>query len=128
MELSRDRVTDEFAEVKFEIPNHPVLNYPNKITSKDFEGWVQERGLYFSNNWDDRYETPLSCHDKDEPARLGGMLVAKVGKGHYIYTGYSYFRELPAGVPGAFRLFANMLSIGHAPASSNSSTSTGSNE
>ncbi len=128
MELSRDRVTDEFAEVKFEIPNHPVLNYPNKITSKDFEGWVQERGLYFSNNWDDRYETPLSCHDKDEPARLGGMLVAEVGKGHYIYTGYSYFRELPAGVPGAFRLFANMLSIGHAPASSNSSTSTGSNE
>ncbi len=125
MELSRERVTDELAPVTFEQPDHPVLNYPNKITSKDFEGWVQERGLYFSNNWDERYETPISCHDKDEPSRLGGMLVADVGKGHYIYTGYSYFRELPAGVPGAFRLFANMLSIGKAPATDNSTSSGG---
>ena len=112
MELSRDRVTDETAEVTFEEPDHELLNYPNKITSKDFEGWVQERGLYFPNKWADNYAAPLSCHDKGEPARRGGMLVAEVGKGHFIYTGYSWFRELPAGVPGAFRLFANMLSIG----------------
>ena len=126
MELSRDRVTDEHAAVTLEIPDHPLLNYPNKITAQDFEGWVQERGLYFANKWDDRYETPLSCHDKGEPNRLGGMLVAEVGKGHYIYTGYSWFRELPAGVPGAYRLFANMLSIGHAPDSLNNSSSTNS--
>ncbi len=122
MELSRERVTDETAEVTFEEPDHELLNYPNKITSKDFEGWVQERGLYFPNKWDDKYAAPLSCHDKDEPARRGGMLVAEVGKGHFIYTGYSWFRELPAGVPGAFRLFANMLSIGKNNVSQSQST------
>ena len=126
LELSRDRVTDETAEMTFELPDHPLLNYPNKITAKDFEGWVQERGLYFSNKWDDRYEAPLSCQDKDEPARLGGMLTAKVGKGHFIYTGYSWFRELPAGVPGAYRLFANMIAIGDAPTDHMDSSSGGS--
>ncbi|MBC5993470.1 PIG-L family deacetylase [Pontibacter cellulosilyticus] len=112
LKLSRDRVTVEDAEVRFLEPNHPVLNTPNKITKKDFEGWVQERGLYFPNEWSEEYTAILSSNDPGEPARNGGLLVAKYGKGHYIYTGYSWFRELPAGVPGAYRLFANMISLG----------------
>ncbi len=128
MQLSRDRVTDETAEVTFEEPDHEILNYPNKITATDFEGWVQERGLYFPNEWDEKYSAPISCHDKGEPARQGGMLVAEVGEGHFIYTGYSWFRELPAGVPGAFRLFANMLSIGKNNVSSSQSTTGGRDE
>lgn len=110
--LSRDRVTDEFSEVKFLAPKHPVLNYPNEITQKDFEGWVQERGLYFPNKWAKEFTPILGMHDKGESQTKGSLLVAKHGKGHYIYTGLSFFRELPAGVPGAYRLFANLLSIG----------------
>ncbi len=110
--LSRDRVSVEEAEVRMLAPDHPVLNYPNKITKKDFEGWVQERGLYFPNEWDENYTAILSSNDPNEPARDGGLLVAKYGKGYYIYSGYSWFRELPAGVTGAFRLFTNMISIG----------------
>lgn len=110
--LSRDRVSVEEAEVRILAPDHPVLNFPNKITAKDFEGWVQERGLYFPNEWDENYTAILSSNDPDEPARDGGLLVAKYGEGHYIYSGYSWFRELPAGVAGAFRLFTNMISIG----------------
>lgn len=112
LELSRDRVTDELARVSFLASDHEILNYPNKISSRDFENWVQERGLYFPNEWDEKYTAVLSCNDKGEPSRNGGLLVAPVGKGHFIYTGYSWFRQLPGGVPGAFRLFANMLSIG----------------
>ena len=112
LELSRDRVTDEFAEVKFLAPDHPVLNYPNKITQKDFEGWTQERGLYFPDSWGKEFTPILSMHDKGESAKKGSLLVAKHGKGYYIYTGLSFFREFPAGVSGAYRLFANMLSIG----------------
>ena len=112
LKLSRDRVTVEDAEVRFLKPNHPVLNTPNKITKSDFEGWVQERGLYFPNEWSDEYVAILSSNDPGEPARDGGLLIAKYGKGNYIYTGYSWFRELPAGVPGAYRLFANMISLG----------------
>lgn len=113
LKLSRDRVSDENAKVTFLAPKHPVLNYPNKITSKDFDGWVQERGLYFPNEWDKENLTAiLSAHDKDEPARDGGLLVGKYGEGYYIYSGYSWFRELPAGVSGAYRLFANLISIG----------------
>ncbi len=112
LELSRDRVTDETAKVKFLNPNHELLNYPNKITQKDFEGWVQERGLYFPNKWSKEFLPILSMHDKDETAKEGSILVAKYGKGHYIYTGLSFFREFPEGVAGAFRLFANMLSVG----------------
>ncbi len=112
LSISRDRVTDEFAEVRFLNPEHRILNFPNKITSKDFEGWVQERGLYFPNEWDQNYEAILSANDLDESAKNGGLLVAKYGEGHYIYTGYSWFRELPAGVPGAYRMFVNMISIG----------------
>ncbi len=110
--LSRDRVSVEEAEVRLLAPEHPVLNTPNKITAADFEGWVQERGLYFPNEWDDNYTAILSSNDPDEPARDGGLLVTKYGEGYYIYSGYSWFRELPAGVPGAFRLFANLVSIG----------------
>jgi hypothetical protein len=115
LKLSRDRVSVEEAEVRFLKPDHEVLNWPNKITQKDFEGWVQERGLYFPNEWDDQYEAILSANDPGEPARDGGLLVAKYGKGYYIYSGYSWFRELPAGVPGAYRIFANLVSIGKRP-------------
>ncbi len=112
LKVSRDRVAVEEAEVRLLAPKHPVLNYPNKITTADFQDWVQERGLYFPNEWDAQYTPILSSNDPDEPARDGGLLVASHGKGHYIYTGYSWFRELPAGVPGAFRLFTNLISIG----------------
>jgi len=110
--LSRDRVTDEFSAVEFLAPQHEVLNSPNKITQTDFENWVQERGLYFPNEWDDKFTPILGMHDKESPQTKGSLLVAEHGKGHYIYTGLSFFRELPAGVPGAYRLFANLLSIG----------------
>ncbi|GAL62592.1 PIG-L family deacetylase [Algibacter lectus] len=110
--LSRDRVTDETAEVTFLNPEHPVLNYPNKITQHDFEGWTQERGLYFPSNWAPAFTPILSMHDKGETDKKGSLLVAKHGNGYFIYTGLSFFREFPAGVSGAYRLFANMLSIG----------------
>lgn len=110
--LSRDRVTDEFADVTLLDPKHELLNFPNKITQKDFEGWTQERGLYFPSEWGPEFTPLLSMHDKGETPKTGSLLVAKHGKGHYIYTGLSFFREFPAGVSGAYRIFANMLSIG----------------
>jgi hypothetical protein len=110
------RVTDETAPVKVLLPSSPLLNVPNKITPTDFEGWVQERGLYFSNKWDPKYETPLETHDKGNPELPGGMLYTRYGKGVYIFTAYSWFRELPAGVPGAYRIFANLISAGKAVA------------
>ncbi len=112
LKLSRDRVTNENAEVRFLKPEHPILNYPNKITQKDFEGWTQERGLYFPDEWANEFTPILSMNDKNESPKDGSLLVAKYGKGHYIYTGLSFFREFPEGVSGAYRLFANMLSIG----------------
>jgi len=112
LKLSRDRVTDENAEVKFLNPEHPILNFPNKVTQQDFEGWTQERGLYFPDKWAKEFTPILSMHDKGESAKKGSLLVAKHGRGYYIYTGLSFFREFPAGVSGAYRLFANMLSIG----------------
>ncbi|WP_293897587.1 PIG-L family deacetylase [Sporocytophaga sp.] len=111
--LSNDRVTMEDAPVKFLIPEHPVLNTPNKITDKDFENWVQERGLYFPNEWSKEYQALLSCHDIGETPKDGGLLYTKFGKGTYIYTSYSWFRQLPAGVPGAYRIFVNLLSSGN---------------
>jgi hypothetical protein len=110
--IGRDRVSVENAPVAFLAPEHPLLNFPNKITAKDFEGWIQERGLYFASQWDEKYETVLSCHDPGEPDKKGGLLYARYGKGVFIYTAYAWFRQLPAGVPGAFRLFANMISAG----------------
>lgn len=111
-QISRDRVTVEGAKVTILAPDHPIINGPNKITEKDFEGWVQERGLYFPNRWDDKYTPILSSNDPGETPKDGGLLVADYGEGHFIYSGYSWFRELPAGVPGAFRIFTNMISIG----------------
>lgn len=112
LNLSRDRVTDEFAEVRILDKSHSLLNFPNKITNKDFEGWVQERGLYFPGSWSKEYTPILSMNDKNEAPKKGSLLIAKYGKGNYIYTGLSFFRELPAGVSGAYKLFANMLSVG----------------
>jgi LmbE family N-acetylglucosaminyl deacetylase len=111
LELSRDRVTDEDAAVRILAPGHPLMNTPNKITAEDFKGWVQERGLYFSNKWDPGWTPILSCNDPGEKPLDGGLLVAKSGSGYFIYTGYAWFRQLPAGVPGAYRLFANMVSL-----------------
>jgi len=108
-EVSQDRVTDETAEVVFELPRHRVLTAPNALTAKDFEGWVQERGLYFADKWHPKYEAPLSMHDTGENGKKGNLIIAKHGKGTFIYTGLSFFRQLPAGVPGAYRLFANLL-------------------
>ncbi len=108
---SDSRVAEETAEIKVLAPGHPVMNSPNKITQKDFEGWVQERGLYFPSEWANNYTAILSSHDEGEDAKDGGLLIAEVGRGHFVYTGYSWFRELPAGVPGAYRLFSNILSL-----------------
>ena len=112
LKLSRDRVTDENASVRILEPDHPILNFPNKITIQDFEGWVQERGLYFPNEWSEEFTPLLASNDKGETSKEGALLVAKYGKGNYIYTGLSFFREFPAGVSGAYRLFANLLSAG----------------
>ncbi|PKH69115.1 LmbE family protein [Flavobacterium sp. ALD4] len=111
LKISRDRVTDENAAVRFLAPDHPVLNYPNKITTKDFEGWTQEQGLYYPNEFDNAFTPILSSNDKGESPTSGALLVAPYGKGYYIYTGLSLFRELPEGVPGAYRLLSNMISL-----------------
>ena len=112
LKLSRDRVTDENSSVQIIAKDHELVNYPNKITVSDFDGWVQERGLYFPNEWDDNFTPILSMNDEGESAKTGSLLIAPHGKGNYIYTGLSFFRELPAGVSGAYKLFANMLSVG----------------
>lgn len=112
LKISRDRVTEEDAEVRFLAPNHPVLNYPNKITVDDFKGWKQEQGLYYPSEWDKAFTPILSANDTGEKPKDGALLIAKYGKGNYIYTGLSFFRELPEGVSGAFRLMANMIAIG----------------
>ena len=108
--VGHDRVTVEEAPVTFTNLGNPLISTPNEITQKDFEGWIQERGLYFASEWDAHYQTVLESHDPGEKPLAGGMLYARYGKGVYIFSGYSWFRELPAGVPGAYRLFANMLS------------------
>ncbi|RDI14360.1 PIG-L family deacetylase [Flavobacterium sp. AG291] len=112
LRISRDRVTEEDAKVNFLDTKHPVLNYPNKITEKDFTGWVQEQGLYYPDEWGKEFTPIFTSHDKGEEAKKGGLLVAKYGKGYYIYTGLSFFRELPEGVSGAYRLMANLIAIG----------------
>lgn len=111
IQLSRDRVSVEEAPIRILAPDHPVLNTPNKITQADFDGWVQERGLYFADEWDERYTAILSSNDPGETPKDGGMLIADYGKGHFIFSGYSWFRQLPAGVPGAYRIFANMIGM-----------------
>lgn len=113
LELSRDRITVEESPVKILLEDHPVLNFPNKIRNSDFEGWVQERGLYFPGNWDDRYLSPLEMQDPNEPPTKGSLLVTRYGSGHYTYSGISWFRLLPAGVPGAIKLFVNLIEQGN---------------
>ena len=110
--VGRDRVDVENAPMIFLPPDHPLLNFPNKITVKDFDGWVQERGLYFASQWDEKYEAPLSAHDPGEPDRKGGLLYARYGKGVFVFTALAWFRQLPDGVPGAYRIFANLISAG----------------
>ncbi|MEX1189295.1 MAG: PIG-L family deacetylase [Bacteroidia bacterium] len=111
--VSRDRITEEDAELKILKPDHPLMNYPNKINKNDFEGWVQERGLYFPDKWAAEYTPLLAGSDSGEEEMQGILLAAEYGKGHFVYTGLSFFRELPAGVPGAYRLIANMISWGN---------------
>ncbi len=113
--ISAKRVTDENAKISFLEPDSPLLNFPNKITEKDFDGWVQERGVYFADDWDPHYKTVIACHDPGEDPLKGGLLFAEYGKGAFIYTGYDWFRELPDGVPGAYRIFVNLISAGKAP-------------
>jgi LmbE family N-acetylglucosaminyl deacetylase len=112
LHLSRDRVTDEHAPVTILAPEHPVLTTPNRITAADFEGWMQERGLYFPDHWDDRFTAILASGDTGEPPLKGGLLVARHGKGYLVYTSLAWFRQLPEAVPGAYRLFANLVSLG----------------
>jgi LmbE family N-acetylglucosaminyl deacetylase len=112
-QLSRGRVSVEEAPVEILAPDDSVFHQPNQISQSDFNGWVQERGLYFMDTWDSNFKPMLSSHDPGEPPLKGGLLRAQYGKGTYIYTGYSFFRQLPAGVPGAIRLYVNLLSAGH---------------
>ena len=106
-----DRVSDETVPVRILEPDHPLFNYPNRITESDFEGWAQERGLYFLREWDERYTPLLEMSDPGEEAKRGGLVVAPLGEGLYVYTGLAFFRQFPEGVPGAFRLFANLVSL-----------------
>lgn len=112
-EITRNRVTDENAPVSFTQPVHEVLLQPNRIGPEDFEGWIQERGLYFGGNWDPAYATPLAMSDPGESAQAGSLLLAQHGKGHFVYTGLSFFRQIPNGTPGAFRLLANLIELGN---------------
>jgi LmbE family N-acetylglucosaminyl deacetylase len=112
LKIANLRVTDETAAMTFLAPDHPVLNTPNKITNDDFAGWVQERGIYFPSEWSTNFTPILACHDPGEEPLKGSLLVAKYGQGYFVYTGLVFFRQLPAGVPGAYRLFANLVSLG----------------
>jgi hypothetical protein len=112
LRISRDRVTDENAKVTFTDATHKLLNYPNKITANDFKGWVQEQGLYYPDEWAKEFTPLLASADKGETEKKGALLVARYGKGYYIYTGLSFFRELPEGVTGAYRLMANLIAAG----------------
>jgi hypothetical protein len=111
--LANERITDENAAVTFLEPGHPLLNSPNKIGPEDFEGWIQERGLYYPNEWDSHYHALFSANDPGEKPLTGGLLVADYGRGHYIYTSMVWYRQLRAGIPGGYRMFANMISYGH---------------
>jgi len=114
LEIARPhgRVTDEASAVEILLPDHPVFQSPNRITEEDWQGWVQERGLYFASSWDESFTPLLALQDEGQPQQRGALLIAQVGDGVYIYTGLSFFRELPAGVPGALQLFVNLLAQG----------------
>jgi LmbE family N-acetylglucosaminyl deacetylase len=127
LNISRERVSQETAEVTILKPDHPVVNTPNKITVDDFSGWVQERGLYFPDEWDEKYEAILSMHDQGQEPQNGSLLVAQYGEGFYIYTGLSFFRQLPEGVTGAYKLFANLISLRKNKKNEGALNKTGSN-
>jgi hypothetical protein len=112
LRISRERVTDERAPVTVLAPDHPALATPNRITAADFDGWVQERGLYFPDQWDGGFTALLASGDPGETPLAGGLLVARHGQGYFVYTSLAWFRQLPEGVPGAYRLFANLVSLG----------------
>jgi hypothetical protein len=114
--MGNSRVTDETAPVSILAPRHPAFTYPNRITSADFDGWVQERDLYSFTSFDPQYTPLLETVDPGEMPQRGGEVYARVGRGHYVYTSFAWFRQLPAGVPGAYRLFANLVSLPKAPA------------
>ena len=114
-QLSRARVSVEESPVTILDPKSPVFHYPNPVGDSDFSGWVQERGLYFMDQWNEKYTPLLACNDPGEASQKGGLLVAPYGKGYYIYNAYAFFRQLPFGVPGAIRLYVNLLSVGHEP-------------
>jgi hypothetical protein len=109
--ITRNRITDETAAVNFLLPDHPALNFPNKISSQDFEGWIQERSIYHADQLDSKYASVLSMSDPGEKPHTGALVIAPYGKGNFVYTGLVFFRELPAGVPGAYRLMANLLAL-----------------
>ncbi|HYO20919.1 MAG TPA: PIG-L family deacetylase, partial [Flavisolibacter sp.] len=109
--VSNKRITDENASITFLKPEHPALNFPNKITQDDFTGWVQERSIYHADNWDNNYESILRMNDPGEGPNDGSLIIAKHGKGFFTYTGLVFFRELPVGVPGAYRLLANLIAL-----------------
>jgi hypothetical protein len=112
-QLSRDpeKVIDENSQVTLLDPNYPALTWPNKITAHDFDGWIEERGHGFMRTWDSRYIAPTETHDPNQEPQKGGLLIAPYGKGFYVYDAYAFYRQLPEGVPGAFRIFANLLSL-----------------
>ncbi len=112
LKLSQDRIVDETATMTWLAPDHPAMTTPNQLTPADFDGWVQERGLYFPNEWDNAFTPLFAANDPGEAPLRGGLLIAKYGRGYYVYTGLAFFRQLPAGVPGAYRLFANLVSLG----------------
>jgi hypothetical protein len=109
--ISRTRVTDENATVRILKPDHQALNFPNKIIKQDFENWVQERSIYHAQGWDNHYETLFAMHDQQEQDDEGSLIMTKYGKGNFVYTGLVFYRELPAGVPGAYRLLANLIAL-----------------
>jgi drug/metabolite transporter superfamily protein YnfA len=106
-----EEVSEEDSPVTILQPDHPLLTTPNRITTRDFQEWLEQRGSKFWSTWDDHYTPIFECHDTNQPPQKGGMLIAKHGRGVYIYSAYAWYRQLPHGVPGAYRLFANMLSL-----------------
>jgi hypothetical protein len=114
IKLGRNRVTHAEAPVKFLDPSHPLVTSPNRIANDDFLGWTQERGLYFATEWDERYTPLFECHDPGERPLKGATLHARCGRGAFVFTAFSWFRQLPGGVAGAFRIFANLVSAGKA--------------
>ena len=115
MTSNPEEVTDEHSVVTILDPNNPAMNWPNVITAKDFDGWIEERGSKFLKTWDPQYEALLETHDPGQDPQKGGMVLAHYGSGVYVYTAYAFYRELPLGVPGAYRVFANLLSLAKNP-------------